>query len=101
MRYMATILLSLLLVVPGITIELFRYQYRTEDGGECEAVFESDEQIAGKPVVPAEGAMDWIRVFYRLQVSILVKFQQRYQMRHRKSRDEDARWGFNSAISSF
>jgi hypothetical protein len=22
-------------------------------------------------------------------------------MRHRKSRDEDARWGFNSAISSF
>ena len=32
---------------------------------------------------------------------ILVKFQQRYQMRHRKSRDEDARWGFNSAISSF
>ena len=31
----------------------------------------------------------------------LVKFQQRYQMRHRKLRDEDARWGFNSAISSF
>ena len=31
----------------------------------------------------------------------MVKFQQRYQMRHRKSRDEDARWGFNSAISSF
>jgi non-homologous end joining protein Ku len=24
-----------------------------------------------------------------------VKFQQRYQMRHGKSRDEDARWGFN------
>jgi hypothetical protein len=31
----------------------------------------------------------------------LVKFQQRYQMRHRKSRDEDALWGFNSPISSF
>src|SRR6516165_5490892 len=31
----------------------------------------------------------------------VVKFQQRYQMRHRKSRDEDARWRFNSAISSF
>jgi hypothetical protein len=30
-----------------------------------------------------------------------VKFQQRYQTRHRKPRDEDARWGFNSAISSF
>jgi hypothetical protein len=30
-----------------------------------------------------------------------VKFQQRYQMRHRKSRDEDARWGFRSTISSF
>jgi len=30
-----------------------------------------------------------------------VKFQQRYQMRHRKSRDEDALCGFNSAISSF
>src|SRR5262249_35386086 len=30
-----------------------------------------------------------------------VKFQQGYQMRHRKSRDEDARWGFNSGISSF
>ena len=29
----------------------------------------------------------------------VVKFQQRYQMRHRESRDEDARWGFNSAIS--
>jgi bifunctional non-homologous end joining protein LigD len=34
-------------------------------------------------------------------VHCMVKFQQRYQMRHRKSRDEDARWGFNSAISSF
>ena len=33
--------------------------------------------------------------------SYQVKLQQRYQMRHRKSRDEDARWGFNSAISSF
>jgi hypothetical protein len=31
--------------------------------------------------------------------TIMVKFQQRYQMRHGKSRDEDARWGFNSAIS--
>jgi hypothetical protein len=34
-------------------------------------------------------------------ITKMVKFQQRYQMRHRKSRDEDARWGFNSAISSF
>jgi len=31
----------------------------------------------------------------------MVKFRQRYQMRHGKSRDEDARWGFNSAISNF
>jgi hypothetical protein len=30
-----------------------------------------------------------------------VKFQHRYQMRNRKSRDDDARWGFNSVISSF
>jgi hypothetical protein len=36
-----------------------------------------------------------------LHLCTMVKFQQTYQMRHRKSRDEDARWGFNSAISSF
>jgi hypothetical protein len=30
-----------------------------------------------------------------------VKFQQRYQMRHRKSRDDDARWGFNSCNLQF
>ena len=42
-----------------------------------------------------------IRKQMNMPFDLLVKFQQRYQMRHRKSRDEDALWGFNSAISSF
>ena len=46
MRYLATLLVTLLLAVPAISVELFRYRYRAEDGGEFEYIFEADEQSA-------------------------------------------------------
>ena len=46
--------------------------------------------------------MEWNgRWVPRATLQEMVKFQQRYQMRHRKSRDEDARWGFNSGKLQF
>src|SRR5208282_6264744 len=50
MRHLATILVILLLAVPAMSVELFRYRYNGADGGQYEAVFETDEQSVGKTV---------------------------------------------------
>jgi hypothetical protein len=60
------------------------------------------EFCAGRIVTSGlEVVQDVIDPITKVTRFVMVKFQQRYQMRHRKSRDEDALWGFNSAISSF
>jgi hypothetical protein len=50
LTYLATVLLTLLLAVPAISVELFRYRYQDRDGAEYEAVFQTDEQSVGKTV---------------------------------------------------
>src|SRR5260370_6562390 len=41
MRYFATLLFLLMLTLPAISVELFRYRYQDRDGAEYEAVFET------------------------------------------------------------
>src|ERR1700674_532164 len=44
MPYLATILITLLLAVPAMSVELFRYRGAAKDGGTLEYVFEAGEQ---------------------------------------------------------
>ena len=44
MRYLAGILITLLLTIPAISVELFRYRRAANDGGTLEYVFEAREQ---------------------------------------------------------
>ena len=44
MRYLAGILITLLLTIPAISVELFRYRRAANDGGTLEYVFEAGEQ---------------------------------------------------------
>jgi hypothetical protein len=74
MRYLTTILITLLLAVPAMSVELFRYRYYREDGREFECVFETDEQTVPKTVgeeKAAEIAADWVTIFYQIQVGAL------------------------------
>jgi len=72
------VLTSLLFVVVSAlsapAVELFRYRYHAEDGREFECVFETDEQSVPKTVgeeKATEIAMDWMRVFYHVQVGAI------------------------------
>jgi hypothetical protein len=72
--YLATILITLLLAVSAQSVELFRYRYQDRDGGEYEAVFETDEQSAGKTVdkeKAEEIATAWMARFYDEQVGTI------------------------------
>ena len=74
MRHLATILVILLLAVPAMSVELFRYRYNGADGGQYEAVFEADEQSVGKTVdkeKAVEIAMVWMQAFYGEQVGTI------------------------------
>src|ERR1700730_11529074 len=74
MRHLATILVILLLEVPAMSVELFRYRYNGADGGQYEAVFETDEQSVGKTVdkeKAVEIAMAWMQAFYGEQVGAI------------------------------
>ena len=44
MRYLATGLVTLLLSLPALSVELFRYRGAAKDGGTLEYVFEAGEQ---------------------------------------------------------
>ena len=50
MRYPATILITLLLAVPAMSVELFRYRGAANDGGTLEYIFETDEQGVPKTI---------------------------------------------------
>ena len=72
--YLATVILTLFLAVPAISVELFRYRYNGEDGAEYEVVFETDEQSVGKTVdkeKAEEIAMAWMQVFYGEQLGTI------------------------------
>jgi hypothetical protein len=55
-RYLATILITLLLAVPAMSVELFRYRGAATDGGTLEYIFEGGEQNS-PDAVPTSGVM--------------------------------------------
>jgi hypothetical protein len=73
-RYLATILITLLLAVPAMSGELFRYRAAANDGGTLEYVFEAGEQNSPNAVTKekaAEIAADFMTTFYHVQVGAL------------------------------
>jgi hypothetical protein len=71
MRCYFTILITLLLSVPAMSVELFRYRGAAKDGGTLEYVFESDEQNVPQSVTKekvAEIAADFMTTFYHVQI---------------------------------
>src|SRR5580692_5687863 len=74
MRYLATGLVTLLLSVPALAVELFRYRGAAKDGGTLEYVFEANEQNSPNAVTKekaAEIAADFMTAFYHVQVGAL------------------------------
>jgi hypothetical protein len=73
-RYLATILITLLLAVPAMSVELFRYRGAATDGGTLEYVFEAGEQNSPNAVTKekaAEIAADFMTTFYHVQIGAL------------------------------
>jgi hypothetical protein len=74
MPYFATILITLLLTVPAMSVELFRYRGAAKDGGTLEYAFEGGEQNSPNAVPKekaAEIAADFMTTFYHVQVGAL------------------------------
>jgi hypothetical protein len=73
-RHLAAILISLLLALPALSAELFRYRGAARDGGTLEYVFEAGEQNSPNAVTKekaAEIAADFMTTFYHVQVGAL------------------------------
>jgi hypothetical protein len=71
MPCLATILITVLLSVPAMSVELFRYRGAAKDGGTLEYVFEAGEQNSPNAVTKekaAEVAADFMTTFYHVQV---------------------------------
>jgi hypothetical protein len=74
MRYLAGILITLLLQTAAFSVELFRYRGAAKDGGTLEYVFDTDEQEVAKTVTEkkvAEIAADFMTSYYGIQVGAL------------------------------
>jgi hypothetical protein len=74
MPYLASILITLLLAVPAMSVELFRYRGAAMDGGTLEYIFETDEHDVPKTVSKekaAEIAADFVTTFYHVQIGTL------------------------------
>src|SRR6266481_2420032 len=74
MRYLATIVITLMLAVPAMSVELFRYRGAAKDGGGIEYVFEAGEQNSPNAVTKekaAEIAADFMTTFYHVQIGAL------------------------------
>jgi len=71
MPYLATILITLLLAPPAMSVELFRYRGAAKDGGTLEYVFEAGGQNSPNAVTKekaAEIAADFMTTFYHVQI---------------------------------
>jgi hypothetical protein len=74
MRYLATILITLLLATPAMSVELFRYRGAAKDGGTLQYVFEAGEQNSPSAVTKknaAEMAAEFMTTFYHVQIGAL------------------------------
>ena len=56
MRYLAAILITILLSLPAMSVEVFRYRGAAMDGGTLEYIFETDEQDVPKTVSKEKAA---------------------------------------------
>jgi hypothetical protein len=71
---LTTILITILLAVPAMSVELFRYRDAAKDGGTLEYVFEAGEQNSPNAITKekaAEIAADFMTTFYHIQVGAL------------------------------
>jgi hypothetical protein len=69
-RYLATGLVTLLLPLPALSVELFRYRGAAKDGGTLEYIFEAGEHNSPDAVakeIAAEIAADFMTTFYHVQ----------------------------------
>src|SRR6202021_948250 len=74
MRYLSTFLIVLSMILPGMSVELFRYRGAAKDGGTLEYVFEAGEQNSPDAVTKekaAEIAADFMTTFYHVQAGAL------------------------------
>ena len=74
MRYLLTILITLLLAIPAMSVELFRYRGAAKDGGTLEYAFDAGEQNSPNAISKekaAEIAADFMTTFYHVQVGAL------------------------------
>jgi hypothetical protein len=72
--YLVTILITLLLAAPAMSVELFRYRGAAKDGGTLQYVFEAGEQNSPNAVTKekaAEIAAGFMTTFYHVQVGAL------------------------------
>jgi hypothetical protein len=74
MRFLPAVFLTVMLIVPAKSVELFRYRAAAPDGSTLEYIFESDEQnvpqTATKKKV-AEIAANFMTIFYGIQAGAL------------------------------
>lgn len=71
---LVTILISLFLAAPAMSVELFRYRGAAKDGGTLEYIFETDAQNVPKTISEekaAEIASDFMTTFYHQQIGAL------------------------------
>jgi hypothetical protein len=74
MPNLATFLITVLLSVPAMSAELFRYRGAAKDGGTLEYVFGAGEQDSPNAVTKekaAEIAADFMTTLYHVQVGAL------------------------------
>ena len=66
MRYLATGLVTILLLFPALSVELFRYRGAAKDGGILEYVFEAGEQNSPDAVTKEKSRRDCCRLYDNL-----------------------------------
>src|SRR3984893_4590139 len=74
MRHFTAILITLLLAVPAMSVELFRYRGADKDGGTLEYVFDGGARNSPDAVTKekaAEIAADFMTTFYHVQIGAL------------------------------
>jgi hypothetical protein len=74
MRYLSTFLIVLSMILPAMSVELFRYRGAAKDGGTLEYIFEAADQNSPNAVTKekaAEIAADFMTTFYHVQVGAL------------------------------
>jgi hypothetical protein len=74
MRYLFTLLILLSMILPAMSVELFRYRGAAKDGGTLEYVFEAGEQNSPNAVTKekaTEIAADFMTTDYHVQVGAL------------------------------